>query len=135
MLDGSPPRVSVVRAGLKPNAHDGQVLHAIHTAYRPTVPQASGRCDLDSSHNVIHSAEVAKDSDAALEVVSASIPRHLVVEVKKPVGKRGYSQFVVRSLERELQRENQRSFIGEATDAVGAVDAKAVARAERLLRV
>jgi hypothetical protein len=72
--------------------------------------------------------------DVALEVVSASVPRHIIAEVKKRVGKRGFSQFVARSLARELQRENQRSFIAEAEAAVGPIDAKAVARAERLLR-
>jgi hypothetical protein len=66
--------------------------------------------------------------DVALEVVSASVPRHIIVEVKKRVGKRGFSQFVARSLERELQRENQRSFIAEAEAAVGRVDEKAVSR-------
>jgi hypothetical protein len=73
-------------------------------------------------------------ADFALEVVSASVPRHIVIEVKNRVGKRGFSQFVARSLERELQRENQRSFIAEAEAAVGPIDANSLARAERLLR-
>jgi hypothetical protein len=73
-------------------------------------------------------------ADFALEVVSASVPRHIIIEVKKRVGKRGFSQFVARSLERELQRENQRSFIAEAEATIGPIDTKAIARAERLLR-
>ena len=69
-----------------------------------------------------------------LEVVSASVPRDIIIEVTKRVGKRGFSKFVTRSLERELQRENRRSFVAEGEALHGPVDPKAVARAERLLR-
>jgi hypothetical protein len=97
-------------------------------------PQLNRKTPAAATPGLNRSKANKAQADFALEVVSASVPRHIVVEVKNRVGKRGFSQFVTRSLERELQRENQRSFIAEAEAAVGPIDARSLARAERLLR-
>jgi len=68
------------------------------------------------------------------EILSASVPQHILAEVRKRAPKGQVSQYVTRSLERELQRENRLAYIAEAEAIHGPVSAKELAKAVRLLR-
>jgi hypothetical protein len=75
-----------------------------------------------------------KEANSPTETISASVPSALVERVRARVGKREFSQFVTRSIERELIRLNRRQLVEDIVEASGPLDPAEVAAARRLLR-
>jgi hypothetical protein len=66
--------------------------------------------------------------------LSVSVPVELAKAVRKRVGERGFSSFVARALEHELEREQLGEYLRELDAALGPVPEKAVAQARRAWR-
>lgn len=67
-------------------------------------------------------ADFAADLEGPSEIVSATVPKRLLTEVRSRVGRRGVSQFITRALAREIVRQNRERFIAELVDSHGPVD-------------
>jgi hypothetical protein len=66
--------------------------------------------------------------------LSVSVPLELAKAVRKRVGERGFSSFVARALEHELEREQLGEYLREMNAALGPAPQKAVAQARRAWR-
>lgn len=82
----------------------------------------------------VYSALVAEVSATQTETISASVPAALVRRVRARIQKREFSQFVTRSLERELVRLNRLQLIDEIVAKSGELDPTELAAARRLIR-
>lgn len=71
---------------------------------------------------------------AQTETISASVPAALVQRVRARIGKREFSQFVTRSIERELVRLNRLQLVDEIVAKSGELDPTELAVARRLIR-
>jgi hypothetical protein len=66
--------------------------------------------------------------------LSVSVPKELAKAVRKRVGERGFSSFVARALEHELERAQLGEYLDELDATLGPVPAKTLAQARRLWR-
>ena len=71
---------------------------------------------------------------AQTETISASVPAALVQRVRARVGKREFSQFVARSIERELVRLNRLQLVDEIVAKSGELDPAELSATRRLIR-
>lgn len=106
-----------------------------------TQPAKSGRArrraDAASSPTPAPPAYSALAVDIGIgqtETISASVPSALVERVRARVQKREFSQFVTRSIERELVRLNRLQLIDEIVAKSGELDAAELLAARRLIR-
>jgi hypothetical protein len=73
-------------------------------------------------------------SVGATETISASVPTTLVRQVRERIGAREFSQFVTRSMERELIRQNRANFVADVERESGPLSPDEIEAARRLLR-
>jgi hypothetical protein len=73
-------------------------------------------------------------AEGPTETISASVPSSLVRLVRQRVGAREFSQFVTRSMERELTRLNRAQFVADVEQETGPLDPAEVEAARRLIR-
>jgi hypothetical protein len=81
----------------------------------------------------VSATKVPQRAHSATVTISASVPEHVVKVIRSQVGAREFSQFVTRSLERELVRMNRVKFIDHVVQHSGPLTPKEIARARRLL--
>jgi hypothetical protein len=67
------------------------------------------------------------------ETISASIPSVLAAEVRSRVGKREFSEFVARSIAKELVDCNRAEYVAGVEQRTGPLDPELVAALERIL--
>ena len=104
------------------------------TPAKPTVRGPRSDAGVTPTPTPAYSALVADVSAGQTETISASVPAALVKRVRARIGKREFSQFVTRSIERELVRLNRLQLIDEIVAKSGELDPEELLAARRLIR-
>jgi hypothetical protein len=88
----------------------------------------------NSGKRSIKTAPPPRQLDKGRQTIAASVPSSLVRRVREQIGPREFSQFVSRSMERELVRLNREQFVADFVREIGPLDQDAVEAARRLIR-
>jgi hypothetical protein len=75
-----------------------------------------------------------RGSGAGSVIVSATVPKDLVAEIRTNIGDREFSRFVTSALRGELVRLHRAQAVAEIESKAGPIDPREIAKARRALR-